>query len=186
MKQLTNVVIEPMRVEHLSRVLEIERASFPTPWPRDAYLQEIKGNRLASYIVAKVGEEVVGYAGMWVILDEAHITTIAVDPRYRRQSIGERLLVALIDEAMRRGARWMTLEVRKSNMAAQSLYRKYGFRDIGIRRGYYSDNREDAIVMWAGVLQDAHFQDHLRVLREKLMGGSQPGGQGEERGNGES
>ncbi len=170
MKQLTRVVIEPMRVEHLPRVLEIERVSFPTPWPQDAYLQEIRGNRLASYIVAKVEEEVVGYAGMWVILDEAHITTIAVDPRYRRQSIGERLLLALIEEAIRRGARWMTLEVRKSNTAAQALYRKYGFRDIGVRRGYYSDNREDAIVMWAGVLQEPHFQNHLNALRAKLEG----------------
>ncbi|MDR5694341.1 MAG: ribosomal protein S18-alanine N-acetyltransferase [Armatimonadota bacterium] len=159
-----------MRVEHLPRVLEIERVSFPTPWPQDAYLQEIRGNRLASYIVAKVEEEVVGYAGMWVILDEAHITTIAVDPRYRRQSIGERLLLALIEEAIRRGARWMTLEVRKSNTAAQALYRKYGFRDIGVRRGYYSDNREDAIVMWAGVLQEPHFQNHLNALRAKLEG----------------
>jgi ribosomal-protein-alanine N-acetyltransferase len=105
---------------------------------------------------------------MWVILDEAHVTTIAVDPLHRRQRIGERLLVALIDEAMKRGARWVTLEVRKSNLGAQTLYRKYGFKDIGIRKGYYSDNREDAIVMWTGNLREETFQERFRKNRAGL------------------
>jgi ribosomal-protein-alanine N-acetyltransferase len=102
---------------------------------------------------------------MWVILDEAHVTTIAVDPVYRGQHIGERLLLGLIEAGLARGARWMTLEVRRSNETAQALYKKYGFREIGVRKGYYSDNREDAIVMWSGNLQDREYHQKLAHLR---------------------
>jgi [ribosomal protein S18]-alanine N-acetyltransferase len=163
-----HVSIKPMRLDDINSVLEIEQMSFPTPWPRDAYHHELKDNRLACYLVARGFQRVLGYAGMWVILDEAHVTTIAVDPLHRRRRIGERLLVALIDEAMRRGARWVTLEVRKSNLGAQTLYRKYGFKDIGIRKGYYSDNREDAIVMWTGNLWEEAFQERYRRNRAGL------------------
>ena len=160
--------IKPMRVEDIGSVLEIEQMSFPTPWPRDAYYHELRENRLACYLVAREFHRIVGYAGMWVILDEAHVTTIAVDPLHRRRRFGERLLVALIDEAMKRGARWVTLEVRKSNLGAQTLYRKYGFKDIGIRKAYYSDNREDAIVMWTGNLWEDAFQERFRTNRASL------------------
>ncbi len=169
MKQITRVALEPMTLADVPRVLEIERASFPTPWPADAYAHELKENRLATYIVARIETHIVGYAGMWVILDEAHITTIAVDAIYRGQYIGERLLIGLIDAALQRGARWMTLEVRKSNATAQALYRKYGFREIGARKGYYSDNREDAIVMWTGNLREQDFQGRLSALRKDLL-----------------
>ncbi len=169
MKQITRVALEPMLLADVPRVLEIERASFRTPWPSDAYTHELKENRLATYLVARIETQLVGYAGMWIILDEAHITTIAVDPSYRGQHIGERLLVGLIDVALERGARWMTLEVRKSNTAAQALYRKYGFREIGTRKGYYSDNREDAIVMWTGNLREHDFQARLGALRKDLL-----------------
>jgi [ribosomal protein S18]-alanine N-acetyltransferase len=164
------ISIRPMRVEDINGVLEIEQMSFPTPWPRDAYQHELRDNRLACYLVAREFHRLVGYAGMWVILDEAHVTTIAVDPLHRRRRIGERLLVALIDEAVRRGARWVTLEVRKSNLGAQSLYRKYGFKDIGVRKGYYSDNREDAIVMWTGNIREEAFQERFRKNRSALDG----------------
>ena len=168
MKQITRVSLEQMRLEDLSRVLEIEQESFRTPWPRDAYTHELNENRLASYIVARFEGQVVGYAGMWVILDEAHITTIAVDPHYRGQHIGERLLIGLIETALARGARWMTLEVRTSNQTAQALYKKYGFKEIGLRKGYYSDNREDAIVMWTGNLRELDFQQRYAQLRKDL------------------
>ena len=160
--------IKPMRLEDIGSVLEIEQMSFPTPWPRDAYYHELRENRLACYLVAREFHRIVGYAGMWVILDEAHVTTIAVDPVHRRRRFGERILVALIDEAMKRGARWVTLEVRKSNLGAQTLYRKYGFKDIGIRKAYYSDNREDAIVMWTGNLWEDAFQERFRTNRAPL------------------
>ena len=163
-----HVTISPMRTEDIERVLEIEQDSFPTPWPRDAYTHELRENRLACYVVARVMAQIVGYAGMWIILDEAHVTTLAVEPVSRRRRIGERLLVALIEEAMKRGARWVTLEVRKSNASAQALYRKYGFKDIGVRKGYYSDNREDAIVMWTGNVFDHAFQDRFKKNRASL------------------
>ena len=165
---IDQVTIKPMRLEDIDSVLEIERMSFTTPWARDAYLHELKDNRLACYLLAWEFHRVLGYAGMWVVLDEAHVTTIAVDPPHRRRRIGERLLAALIGEAMRRRARRVTLEVRKSNLEAQSLYRKYGFKDIGLRKGYYSDNREDAIVMWTGNVWGQAFQERYRKNRACL------------------
>ncbi len=168
MQQITRVAVNVMQLADIPRVLEIERQSFPTPWPHDAYVHELKENRLAAYLVARVATEIVGYAGMWIIMDEAHITTIAVDPPRRGQHIGERLLVSLIEAALQKRARWMTLEVRKSNATAQALYKKYGFREIGVRKGYYSDNREDAIVMWTGNLWEPEFQDRVKALRARL------------------
>lgn len=165
MKQITRVVLDIMTLEDVPRVREIEQQSFRTMWPRDAYTHELRDNRLASYMVARLEREIVGYAGMWVIMDEAHITTIAVDPMYRGQHIGERLLIGLIDAAVERGARWMTLEVRKSNTGAQALYHKYAFREIGMRKGYYSDNREDALVMWTGNLRESEFQKRYLGLK---------------------
>ena len=166
---MTNqVTIGPMRMEDLGRVLEIEEASFPTPWPRDAYTHELRDNRLACYLVARALDGIVGYAGMWVILEEAHVTTIAVAPEQRRRRIGERLLIALLDESMRRGVRWMTLEVRRTNTTAQLLYQKYGFKEIGVRNGYYSDNREDAIVMWTGNVWEHAFQARFKQNRAEL------------------
>jgi ribosomal-protein-alanine N-acetyltransferase len=169
MKQLTRIRIEPMTLSDLARVREIEAESFAVPWPQDAYRSEIEDNRVADYIVARDdGGAVVGFAGMWIIFDEAHITTIAVDSRRRGAHIGHRLLVALIERAVGRGARWMTLEVRPSNAVAIGLYRKFGFRDVAVRKRYYSDNGEDALVMWSGNLVDPAAQERLAVIRRAL------------------
>jgi ribosomal-protein-alanine N-acetyltransferase len=111
---------------------------------------------------------IVGFAGMWLLYDEAHITTIGVEPAHRGRSLGELLLVALIDEARRRGANWLTLEVRVSNEAAQNLYRKYGFSVQGTRRRYYSDNNEDAHIMWSPSLRDPAYLERLAALRRAL------------------
>lgn len=164
-KEITRIEITPMSATDIAAVLEIEHRSFPTPWPRDAYVHELENNRTAVYMVARREEIVVGYAGMWVVLDEAHITTIAVDPPQRGQGIGEGLLIAMIEQAGERGARWMQLEVRRSNAVAQALYRKYGFRDVGVRRNYYSDNGEDAIVMWTGNIWEQAFRDRYEDLK---------------------
>lgn len=169
MKQITRVEIAPMTVQDIPAILEIERRSFVTPWPRDAYIHELDHNRTAVYVVARQDEAAVGYAGMWVVMDEAHITTIAVDPPLRGLGIGERLLIGLIDRAIERGARWIQLEVRQSNMVAQRLYHKYGFREVGIRRHYYSDSGEDAVVMWTGNLGE-DFQQRYRSLRTAFLG----------------
>jgi ribosomal-protein-alanine N-acetyltransferase len=115
---------------------------------------------------------IVGYAGIWVMTDEAHVTTIASHPNLRGRGIGELLLVALVHRGMEVGARWMTLEVRATNMVAQSLYRKYTFKEMGVRRRYYSDNGEDALVMWTDALDSDSFRTALdqneRRLGERL------------------
>ncbi len=141
------LAIDRMTHADLAAVQAIERASFTTPWPPYAYRNEIETNRLAHYLVVRVGGEVVGYGGIWLMVDEAHVTTFAVAPAWRRRRIGERLLVALLDLAIARGAREATLEVRLSNLAARRLYEKHGFRPVGIRPRYYSDDHEDALIM---------------------------------------
>lgn len=139
--------IEPMQAFHLDQVLQIERASFPTPWSRQAFLSEIHQNDFAHYYVCLSDGRVIGYAGMWVILDEAHITNVAVHPEYRGRRVGEALVRHLLGEARNLGADRMTLEVRLSNLAAQRLYQKLGFVPVGVRKGYYVDNNEDALLM---------------------------------------
>lgn len=141
------LAIVPMERAHLDRVVAIEHESFSTAWRRESYERELL-NATARYLVAKRGDEVVGYAGMWAIADEAHITTIAVAPGHRRRGIGERLLVALLVAAEDAGVRMVTLEVRESNAVARGLYDKYGFEAVAHMRGYYADTGEDAIVMW--------------------------------------
>lgn len=137
-----------MKCSHLDEVMDIENISFPTPWSYSAFAYELLHNDFAYYIVALDDEKVVGYAGMWRILDEGHVTTLAVHPDYRRQKLGAGLLSRLMHEGVRRGCTRMTLEVRPSNLAALELYGKMGFVSHGRRPGYYSDTKEDAIIMW--------------------------------------
>jgi [ribosomal protein S18]-alanine N-acetyltransferase len=160
--------VEAMTLDDLPAVHAIERASFAVPWPDDAYRNEILTNRLASYVVARLGEDVVGFAGIWVMVDEAHITTFAVDPRFRRRGVGERLLLALLDLSVQRLAREATLEVRLSNLPARKLYEKYGFRPVGIRPRYYSDNGEDALIMTTEPLSSPGMRERVERLRADL------------------
>jgi len=168
------ISVEPMTLDHLPAVHAIERASFSVPWPDDAYRNELLTNRLASYIVARAGDEVVGFGGLWVMVDEAHITTFAVHPRWRRQRIGERLLLTLIDLARGRRAREATLEVRLSNLPARRLYEKYGFRPVGLRPRYYSDDNEDALIMTTESLDTPRMQARIERLREALETAPEP------------
>ncbi len=165
---VTLVRIERMQREDVSRVMEIEKQCFSTPWHESAYLTELV-NRSAHYVVACMDDKIVGYSGMWIIMDEAHITTIGVDPEYRGQKIGEQILIAMLEEAQRRGARRATLEVRESNFVAQNLYRKYGFAPAAIRRGYYSDNNENAVVMWVDDMFTADYQNLMKKLKQQLI-----------------
>jgi [ribosomal protein S18]-alanine N-acetyltransferase len=160
--------IERMTLEDLPAVHAIERASFAVPWPDDAYRNEIRTNRLASYVVARLGDDVVGFAGLWVMVDEAHVTTFAVHPWWRRRGVGERLLLALLDLAVGRRAREATLEVRLSNLPARKLYEKYGFRPVGIRPRYYSDNGEDALIMTTEALASPAMRERIERLRGEL------------------
>ncbi len=211
-------VIEPMQIEDIPAVMEVERQSFTMPWPSHAYKRELKENRLARYIVARrtfpgpdlipargsepegvvsrstarrglldwiadllgghaqpseaVGERVqrvVGYAGLWLMVDEAHVTSIAVASAYRGLGVGELLFISLVDVSRQIGAQYMTLEVRVSNTLAQNLYRKFGFKETGVRRKYYSDNNEDALIMWSDPLDSPGFQHLVEEHRRKLM-----------------
>jgi ribosomal-protein-alanine N-acetyltransferase len=172
MVALFPVVIEDMHLEDISAVQLVENASFPIPWPANAFRHELTQNKNAHYLVAKEGDHIVGYAGLWLSLDEAHITTFAVLPEYRRRKIGERMLLSIFERAERLGAEWLTLEVRASNLPAQRLYEKYGFRPAGIRRRYYSDNNEDAIIMWTERLRDKSVRDRIAKLQEALESSS--------------
>ena len=145
--------IVAMKEDHIEGVVVIEQVSFPTPWSREAFCSELGENSFAHYYVCLVGEEVAGYAGMWMIIDEAHITNIAVHPWYRGKQIGQALLITLMQEAMRLGAERITLEVRPSNKVARYVYGKLGFQAVGVRKGYYSDTREDAIIMWKNLYE---------------------------------
>jgi [ribosomal protein S18]-alanine N-acetyltransferase len=140
-----------MTVDDLDAVMEIEHSSFSIPWSREAFYNEIEQNHLSTYLVVEDGERVAGYCGVWLVVDEAHITNVAVLPDYRGQGLGEALMERIMKIAKEVGARVMTLEVRVSNKAAQGLYRKMGFQDGGIRKRYYSDNQEDALVMWVNL-----------------------------------
>jgi [ribosomal protein S18]-alanine N-acetyltransferase len=160
--------VEPMTLDDLPDVHDIERRSFAVPWPNDAYRNELRSNRLASYVVARADDRLVGFAGIWVMVDEAHITTFAVDPRWRRRGVGERLLLALLDLSVTRGAREATLEVRLSNLPARKLYEKYGFRPVGIRPRYYSDNGEDALIMTTEPLAAPSMRERIERLRLAL------------------
>lgn len=144
--QLGNV--RPMHSFDIDAVLAVERASFLTPWSRAAFEAEMDDNELAHYLVIEADGEVIGYAGMWMILDEAHVTNIAIAPGFRSKGLGTVLVTALIDSAIQLGATCMTLEVRASNLDAQRLYRRLGFEPRGLRPGYYSDTGEDALIMW--------------------------------------
>lgn len=145
------ISVNPMTVEDLEAVLEIEELSFPIPWSRNSFLYELLENERAIYLIAKNEfGRVIGYIGMWVIFDEGHITNLAVHPIYRRRGAGRALLLTLTDTARQHGVQHLTLEVRASNIAAQTLYEKIGFVRMGIRRKYYLDNNEDAYIMWKG------------------------------------
>lgn len=147
-------LIRKMLLLDLDEVLAIEQVSFITPWSRSSFEQELSGNELTCYLVLvdKNNKQVVGYAGMWVIVDEAHVTNVALLPQYRSKRLGTRLLYTLMQCAKQRGADSMTLEVRRSNDIARRLYEKLGFIQRGVRPGYYEDTREDALIMWRDVL----------------------------------
>ena len=145
---MNDIEICSLKLEHIDRILVIDSLCFPTPWSRESLEKEIENSELTKYVIAKKSGIVIGYAGMWIILDEGHITNIAVHPEYRGIGVGSLLLEALIEICKIEFIKSMTLEVRESNARAQNLYKKYGFFQNGIRKGYYRDNKENALIMW--------------------------------------
>ncbi|MCL4508189.1 MAG: ribosomal protein S18-alanine N-acetyltransferase [Chloroflexi bacterium] len=201
---VTAVYLDFMRLEDLDQVAEIEREAFSMPWPSSAYRRELRTNKNAFYIVARLGtprneklspsyallrrpfpfsliphppsvehylsqrDLIVGHTGLWRLADQAHITTIAVRQSYRRHGVGELLLTGIFDITYNIGSEAVTLEVRKSNTGAQRLYIKYGFHQVGIRPRYYSDNNEDAIIMWTDALNSESMRTLLAQRRTEL------------------
>lgn len=190
--------IAPMQIDDIAEVSKVERQCFSNPWPQSAYRRELRNTANNAYIVlwhrpdpreenprpesrgplgllpfVRRGERgtsdtVAGFGGMWVLYDEAHVTTIGVAPEHRGKGLGELLLIQLFDEARRHNAEWVTLEVRVSNGSAQSLYRKYGFTQQGVRKRYYSDNGEDAYIMWSPSLRSPEYEARLAELTRAL------------------
>lgn len=137
-----------MTTEHIKDVHKIEEDCFSIPWSEKSFYDEITKNKLAIYIVLKLDEEIVGYGGMWHVITEGHITNVAIKKEYRGKGLGNKIIDGLIDIAKQREMIGITLEVRASNQVAQSLYKKKGFMITGVRKEYYDDNKEDAILMW--------------------------------------
>lgn len=142
-----NVILRLMEEADLDQVLEISSLSLKESWSKSAFLNELS-NPLAKYMVSIVNDTIVGFAGVWIIVDEGHITNIAVHPNFRGQGVGEKLVLSLINQASSWSINSFTLEVRDSNIIAQNLYKKLSFIEEGRRKNYYSDNNEDAIIMW--------------------------------------
>lgn len=141
-----------LATEHIEDILKIEGESNDSPWSRQSFEQEV-GHQLSVFIVARVGGKVIGYAGAWVVCDECHITTIAVATEHRGKGLGKRLLIELLARAKEKGAVCATLEVRVSNVSALSMYTSQGFNNAGLRKAYYPNNREDAVIMWRNDLE---------------------------------
>jgi [ribosomal protein S18]-alanine N-acetyltransferase len=166
--------IQPMRRRHLRGIMAIERHVYPRPWSPNLFLSEMADSHNRVYLVARLGKDVVGYGGVMSYGDEAHVTTIAVDPKHHRRKIGTRLLYELIQAGLRMGAQAISLEVRVSNWGAQRLYSRFGFRPVGVRKGYYQETGEDALVMWADEVRSRDYRSQLRRIIAETPEGVRP------------
>ena len=164
------VRITPMRRRHLRGVLRIEQQVYPRPWTFGLFLGEISQRASRIYLVARVGSEVIGYAGMFRAVDDGHITTVAVDPAWQRHGVATRMLLALARAAVDRGCHNLTLEVRMSNSGAQALYQRFGFVPAGVRKGYYPETGEDALVMWANDVDTEAYAARLGEIESGIPG----------------
>lgn len=165
---LGGIELEKMRRRHLRRVLAIEAQVYPRPWSPSLFLSEIAQRNTRTYLVARYEGQVVGYAGMMFTGREAHVTNIAVDLSLHGRKVGSRLLLALVTEALARGAETLSLEVRVTNTNAQAMYAKFGFSVVGVRRGYYVETDEDALIMVAEDALSNDYRQRLNGIREEL------------------
>ena len=163
---MSEITVGPMTVEDVDAVHAIEVACFKTPWSRESFMREVTENACARYVVLREDGRAIAYAGVWFVLDEGHITNIAVHPDRRGVGYGEQVTRALIQLAADSGMTWMTLECRRSNAVAQSLYRKLGFIEVGFRKRYYADNNEDALLMALEKLPEAHPENDPYLRKE--------------------
>jgi ribosomal-protein-alanine N-acetyltransferase len=165
-----HVDLVSMRRRHLRGVLKIETQVYPRPWSLGLFLSELALKTTRFYVVAKVGQNVVGYAGLMLTGSDGHITTIAVDPAWHRHGIGTRLLLAISRSGIAAGCTGLTLEVRVSNEPAQALYRAFGYAPAGVRKGYYAESNEDALVMWAHDVDLPAYKERLRSIEATVPG----------------
>ena len=166
------VEVSPLRKKHLRAVMGIEQQVYTHPWTHSLFLSELALPASRVYLVARVDRVVVGYAGLMLAPDEAHVTTIAVDPHWQRRHVGTRLMVALTREAIERHFAAMTLEVRVSARGAQALYRRFGFVPEGARKGYYVGPAEDAVVMWVRGIDTPEHAALLDALERQASDGA--------------
>ena len=165
-----SVHLVPLRRRHLRSVLKIEGQVYPRPWTLTLFMSELNLRSSRYYIAARVGSSVVGYAGLMYAADEGHLTNIAVDPAWQRHHIGSRLLLNVARNAPRFGAKHLTLEVRVSNAAAQALYGRFGFRTEGLRKNYYAESNEDALLMWAHDIDTPEYAQRLDGIEAGIAG----------------
>jgi ribosomal-protein-alanine N-acetyltransferase len=170
-----DIEITRMRRKHIRGVMAIERQVYPRPWSPSLFLSEIHAGRTRTYLVAVQGSAVIGYGGVMCYAEEAHVTTIAVDPEQQRRKIGTRVLYELIKEAREMGAESVSLEVRMSNWGAQRMYGKFGFRPVGVRKNYYQETGEDALVMWADDIRKPAYSRLLDRIIAQVPEGVRPG-----------
>lgn len=168
------LVVRRMRIEDIPGVLAVERASYDDGWPPTAFERELREKGAGRYVVlehsAGGGTTLIGFGGLWLGLDEAHVTTVAVEPPRRRQGYGRLLVHALVELAREYRMDSVTLEVRESNRAARELYRRYGFHEVGHRRGYYIRPQEDAVIMTTEPLESDGYREHFARLEAELAG----------------
>jgi ribosomal-protein-alanine N-acetyltransferase len=157
-----------MRPQDMAEVMAVERAAYAQGWPATAFERELTQNPMARYLVLRGEERIAGFAGLWLMVDEAHVVTVAVLPDERRKSYGAALVHGLLNVAIEHGMALATLEVRESNEAARALYRKYGFYEVGLRKRYYADNHEDAVIMTTEDIQSAAYRKRLGRLAVEL------------------
>lgn len=162
------VALTAMKRRHVRDVLAIERLVYPRPWSAALFFSELAQKSSRTYLIAEYGGELVGYGGLMCTMDEGHITTLAVHPDFQHHGIGARVLYALSRDARARQMRTLALEVRVANWPAQRLYSWFGFRPVGIRRNYYAETGEDALVMWIDDLQSDDIAARMQRVRERI------------------
>jgi ribosomal-protein-alanine N-acetyltransferase len=187
MPEFLPYLVQPMTLADIDQVMEIEQQSFSSPWSARAYRYEVTENQHSTMLVVRPAIEpegviarwtrrlrganpgpVLGYAGFWLLVDDAHVCTIAIHPQWRRRGLGELLLLSLLERGMAQNASRATLEVRASNEAAQALYLKYGFEKVSRRKRYYTDNNEDAYIMATPLFESPEFQVLFDRCRTQL------------------
>ena len=165
-----DIIIEKMTKDDIESVTQIEQEVYGKHhWSKTSFYDEMSNNLAKSYSAKNQTGELVGYAGTWHIIDEGHITTIAVKKEYQRNHIGEALMNKIIEDCYKNNVKYLTLEVRASNSPAIKLYEKYGFQSLGTRKGYYQDNNEDALIMWTENIFYDKFKQQYNETKEKLQ-----------------